>query len=238
MDLLGPSIEQLFDRCDNRFSLKTVCMLAVQLIDRLEAFHSRGVLHRDLKPGNILIGRGEAVNDLFLIDFGLSKPFSPPRATQASQKSFVGTARFASISAHLGLELSYGDDLESLGYMLLYLAKGRLPWQGLLKEGRPDAHYTCIGRRKMGINLAELCEGLPPEFAEYLRHVRATPFDARPDYRHLGGLFRAVLRRECPGDDAFDWLPGSPASECGLSFDSSLAERTHSMVPSGPPSPQ
>ncbi|XP_029416188.1 casein kinase I-like, partial [Nannospalax galili] len=122
MDLLGPSLEDLFNYCSRKFTVKTVLMLADQMINRLEYLHTKNFIHRDLKPENFLMGSGYNCNKLFLIDFGLAKKYRDSRTKQhvpyKEGKKLTGTARYASINAHLGIQQSRRDDMESLGYVL------------------------------------------------------------------------------------------------------------------------
>jgi serine/threonine protein kinase len=108
MDLLGRSLEDLFNFCGRKFSLKTVAVIACELICRIETIHNAGKLvHRDIKPDNFLMGRGRDRHTVFIIDFGLAKLFQNPRNGQhipmKEGYSLTGTARYASINAHLGL---------------------------------------------------------------------------------------------------------------------------------------
>ncbi|CDW53234.1 Casein kinase I alpha [Trichuris trichiura] len=135
MDLLGPSLEDLFNFCSRRFSMKTVLMLADQMIGRIEFVHVKNFIHRDIKPDNFLMGIGRHCNKLFVIDFGLAKKFRDNRTrlhiAYREDKSLTGTARYASVNAHLGIEQSRRDDMESMGYVLMYFNMGKLPWQGM-----------------------------------------------------------------------------------------------------------
>ena len=130
MELLGPSLEDLFDLCNRQFSLKTILSLADQMICRIEFLHSRHLVHRDIKPDNFLIGLDKNKSLLYICDFGLCKKFRDENGKHIPSregKSLVGTARYASIYSHLGYEQSRRDDLESLVYSLIYLSRGSLP---------------------------------------------------------------------------------------------------------------
>jgi serine/threonine protein kinase len=209
MDMLGPCLEDLFNFCDRQFSVKTCLMLADQLLTRIEYFHSKGFLHRDIKPENFLMGLANKGEHVYIIDYGLAKAFRNPKTSEhipfACNKNLTGTARYASINAHLGSEQSRRDDLESIGYMLLYFLRGSLPWQGL-PVAEDEDKFELISRKKRRTPLDELCEGAPPEFAEYLRIVRALGFDEEPDYQTLRELFAAAFQREgYVQDGVFDW---------------------------------
>lgn len=131
IELLGPSLEDMYVYCGRKLSLKTVLLLADQLLERIEAMHRRGYIHRDLKPENILMGLEAHVSTLYLIDYGLAKKWQTPDGDHIpirEGKNLTGTARYASAATHLGIEQSRRDDLEGAGYVLLYLLKGELPW--------------------------------------------------------------------------------------------------------------
>jgi serine/threonine protein kinase len=159
MDILGCSLEELFRKCGKRFSLKTVLMLADQMIQRIEYIHSRLYLHRDIKPDNFLMGTGKRQHYVFTVDFGLTKRYRDPKSGQHIQfkdgKSLTGTARYASLNTHLGIEQSRRDDLECLGFVLIYFLKGGLPWQGVKAKTRQEK-YEIIKDMKLKTPIEEL----------------------------------------------------------------------------------
>lgn len=193
MDLLGPSLEDLFNFCTRHFTIKTVLMLVDQMIGRLEYIHMKCFIHRDIKPDNFLMGIGRHCNKLFLIDFGLAKKYRDPNTRLHIQyredKNLTGTARYASINAHLGIEQSRRDDMESLGYVMMYFNRGVLPWQGM-KANNKTQKYEKISEKKMSTPIEVLCKGFPAEFSMYLNYCRSLRFDEQPDYMYLRQLFR------------------------------------------------
>ncbi|XP_020766148.2 casein kinase I-like [Odocoileus virginianus] len=210
MDLLGPSLEDLFNLCSRKFTMKTVLMLADQMISRLEYVHTHNMIHRDLKPGNFLMGTGKHWKELFLIDFGLAKKYRDPSTGQHIRyrkgKSLTGTPLYASIRAHLGSEQSRRDDMESLGYVLMYFNRGSLPWQGL-KAATVKQKREKISEMKRATPVDVLCDGFPIQFAMYLKHCRGLSFEEAPDYRYLRRLFRLLFRTlNYQYDYAFDWI--------------------------------
>ncbi|KAG7541435.1 Protein kinase domain [Arabidopsis thaliana x Arabidopsis arenosa] len=209
MDLLGPSLEDLFNFCSRKLSLKSVLMLADQMINRVEYFHSKSFLHRDLKPDNFLMGLGRRANQVYIIDFGLAKKYRDSTTHQhipyRENKNLTGTARYASMNTHLGIEQSRRDDLESLGYILMYFLKGSLPWQGL-KAGTKKQKYERISEKKVSTSIEALCRGYPSEFASYFHYCRSLRFDDKPDYAYLKRIFRDLFIREgFQFDYVFDW---------------------------------
>ncbi|XP_020626603.1 casein kinase I-like [Orbicella faveolata] len=209
MELLGPSLEDLFNFCNRKFSIKTVLLLADQMISRIEYVHCKNFIHRDIKPDNFLMGLGKKGSLVYIIDFGLAKKYRDPRTHQhipyRENKNLTGTARYASINTHLGIEQSRRDDLESLGYVLMYFNLGSLPWQGL-KAATKKQKYERISEKKMSTPIEVLCKGFPSEFSTYLNNCRSLRFDDKPDYSYLRQLFRNLFH--CQGyvyDYIFDW---------------------------------
>ncbi|CAA6672813.1 unnamed protein product [Spirodela intermedia] len=239
MDLLGPSLEDLFNYCNRKLSLKSVLMLADQMINRIEFIHSKSFLHRDVKPDNFLMGLGRRANQVYVIDFGLAKKFrdsTHQHIPYKENKSLTGTARYASMNTHLGIEQSRRDDLESLGFVLMYFLRGSLPWQGL-KAGNKKQKYERICEKKVSTSVEALCRGYPMEFTTYFHYCRNLRFEDKPDYPYLKRLFRDLFIREgFQFDYVFDWTilkyqksHGTGASQHGLA--DSVPGQSSAMVP-------
>lgn len=209
IDLLGPSLEDLFNYCNRKFSLKTVLMLAHQILLRIEFIHSRYFIHRDIKPDNFLMGLGKKTNHVHIIDFGLAKKYYDSKTSRrrpySENRSMVGTARYASVNTHKGIEQSRRDDMESIGYVLMYFLRGSLPWQGLKADTR-EQKYSKILKKKITTPISELCEGFPEEFKTYFHYCRSLQFEDNIDYTYLRKLFRDLFVREGHSwDYNFDW---------------------------------
>ena len=209
MDLLGPSLEDLFNFCSRKFTLKTTLMLADQMVARVEYVHNKSFIHRDIKPDNFLMGIGKDCNKVFVVDFGLAKKYRDSRSKAhipyREDKNLTGTARYASVNAHLGIEQSRRDDMESLGYVFMYFLRGQLPWQGL-KAATKKQKYEKISEKKMSTPVEALCKGFPGEFGMYLNYCKGLRFEEAPDYMYLRQLFRILNRTVNQQDKAYDFV--------------------------------
>lgn len=229
IDLLGPSLEDLFEWCSRKFSVKTTSMLAKQMIERVRSIHEHDLIYRDIKPDNFLISEfqrelpdGSVVrscasssngdrNLIYVVDFGMAKQFRDPNTKQhipyRERKSLSGTARYMSINTHFGREQSRRDDLESLGHVFFYFLRGSLPWQGL-KAPNNKAKYEKIGLTKQRLKPSELLKpGIPKQFAEYLSYCRSLRFDQDPDYDYLISLMTQIMQENGYEDDGhYDWM--------------------------------
>lgn len=197
MDKLGASLEDLFNMCRRKFTLRTVLMIADQMINRLEYLHKRHYIHRDIKPENFLVGTGNNNNQIYLVDLGLAKKYrnATKHISYKEGGKLIGTARYASINSHKGIQLSRRDDMESLGYVLIYFLRGKLPWQNI-KATTKQEKYLSIQKNKDEISLEDLCKNLPNEFVLYMQHVKSLKFTEAPSYLHLKQLFRDLMGRK------------------------------------------
>lgn len=215
MELLGRSLEDRVQQCGGRFSVKTTLLVAEQVLRRIEYLHSKGIVHRDIKPENFMWGIKDKSHHLYLIDFGLSKRYwGDKKHVQLKQKlSLTGTARYASLNAHKGIEQSRRDDLEAIGHMLMYFLRGVLPWSGLEAKTKQEK-YRKIKEKKENTKLSELCAGFPECFETYLSYGRNLFFMEKPDYNMLRKLFndeRVRIEKEEGKpiqEHDFEWFEG------------------------------
>ena len=214
MELLGKSLEDIFQQQEKKFSIKTVCMIGIQMIDRLEFIHNKNIIHRDIKPDNFVEGLDNKSHIIYILDFGLSKKYRSSRTHQhikfTINRKLTGTARYASINALKGSEQSRRDDLEAIGYVLMYFLRGSLPWQGLHVHKGED-RYKKILAKKSSTTAKELCKGFPEEFAEYIEYTRKLEFEADPDYIYLRNLLVSALEKQNTKFDFwYDWVKEKP----------------------------
>jgi serine/threonine protein kinase len=212
-ELLGKSLEDIFNSYGKPFSLKTVCVLGIEMIKRIQSIHQKYYIHRDIKPDNFMTGRGENEKNIYIIDFGLAKKYYSVSKAQhikfTTGKHLIGTARYCARNAHRGYEQGRRDDIESIGYVLMYFLLGVLPWQGL-KIKKNEDQFEKIAEKKYTTPFEELTEGQPEEFLIFFKYIDKLNFEDQPNYIYLIGLFQTMIDkycRECFYD--FDWKKDS-----------------------------
>jgi casein kinase 1 epsilon len=194
LELCGNSLETIYQYHNKSLSLNLVCLLSLQMIERLQQVHERGIVHRDMKPHNFMVGLGSKSNTIYLGDFGLAKIFNrrTGHILYKENKYCVGTARYVSINDHRGIQQSRRDDLESLGYVIIYLAKGGLPWQGL-RSSKDVSRKKKVAKMKEELSVETLCSDLPSQVCEYIKYTRALKFEEAPNYAYLKRLFKDIV---------------------------------------------
>eukprot|EP00928_Gymnodinium_smaydae_P061760 TRINITY_DN45773_c0_g1_i1.p1 TRINITY_DN45773_c0_g1~~TRINITY_DN45773_c0_g1_i1.p1 ORF type:complete len:344 (+),score=30.30 TRINITY_DN45773_c0_g1_i1:80-1033(+) len=209
LDLLGPSLQELFESNGRRFSLKTVLMLADQMISCVESVHNKGIIHRSIKPGHFVTGLRMEVNEVYLLDFGLAKSYVDPKlkthVSLAEDTHPQGPPPFVSVGGHHGLRLSRRDDLESVGYVLMYFLRGDLPWEGT-QVSCTRTNSKPMLRQKVSTPIDQLCRQAPRELAEFFTYSGSLLFEDTPDYDLLRRSLReAFYRLGHNYDFVFDW---------------------------------
>ena len=211
MELLGKSLEVLAQQyVDEKLSLKTCCMLGIEMLKILKKIHDNHFIHRDIKPDNFAIGYSDQ-SQLYLIDFGLAKQYRNAKTLQQKpmqkNKKLTGTARYASINALRGYDQSRRDDLESIGYVLAYLLRGNLPWQGIVVKTKEEK-YAKILYRKQSITSEQLFFGFPNELCTYINYCKNLGYEEEPKYDYLTDLFKNIIQNQLHEeiDYKYDWL--------------------------------
>ena len=210
MELLGQNLEDLFSYCTKNFTLKTILMITIQLIERIKHVHDNNYIHRDIKPQNFLVGKDSTAKNIYILDFGLAKRYRDEHThihiPLKENRNLTGTARYASCNAHNGLEQSRRDDMESIAYVILYFFKGKLPWQGLKCKDKNEK-YAKIKEMKMSMTPEKLCEGIPVEFAKYLTAVKKLGFEEEPAYKNYIQMFMNLFKsKDFEMDYLYDWV--------------------------------
>jgi len=193
MEILGPSLQNLFDFCEQNFNIGTIVWLGLQMIHRVEAMHTHNFIHRDIKPENFLIGAGKKMSTVYCIDFGLSKRYKCPKSGQhisfKQRNGITGTPRYCSLNAHRSFEQSRRDDLESIGNIIIYMSRhGNLPWMHAEDGSQRDQL-----RLKLETTLESLCEGMPRFILQYMKYCRSLKFEQKPDYKYVKSLFEDYI---------------------------------------------
>ena len=213
MELMGKSLEEIFENLPiKKMTVNCVGKLGLQMVEILEYIHNKHIIHRDIKPDNFVMGKGEKSKYLYLLDFGLAKKYRSSTTLKhypmIKKKNLTGTARYASINALNGLTQSRRDDLEAVGYVLLYFLRGKLPWQGLHVKKKEDRYHK-IMEIKMETTPFQLCKGFPKEFEKYVEYTRNLEFEQDPDYDFLKNLFNNILKEDKNSENGYDWDIGN-----------------------------
>ena len=210
IEMLGKSLEKIINEKQHvPFSLKTVLMLVDQMITCIEYLHRSNFIHRDIKPDNFLMGINRRENQVMVIDFGLSKQYRDPdtglHIPCQKTNNMTGTARYASLNAMRGIEQSRRDDMEALGYVFIYLLKGKLPWQGIPAHDQTQK-LAKIYEAKRKTSIEELSHEIPKQFGDYLSKVRKLEFDEEPAYAEYREMFRTLFKDQgYKFDYQYDW---------------------------------
>ena len=211
MQLLGKSLEKILKETENnKFSLKTICLLAIEIIPILKFIHDKHIIHRDIKPDNFAIGYDDPCQ-IYILDFGLAKKYRSSKNLKhypmVKHAKLTGTARYASINALKGYEQSRRDDLESLGYVFAYFIKGSLPWQNMPAKTKEEK-YAKILNKKVNIAAEKLLKKEPQELISYLKYCKILKYEQDPDYEYLIGLFKNIFAKVLKDkiDYKFDWV--------------------------------
>jgi len=215
MELLGPPVGRVVSIKAGVPPAATIIRIVQQVISALEHIHTLGIVHRDVKPSNILCSYDKIVPTVKLIDFGIAQRFShaEPRRQDPLQHGLcvVGTVSYASINAHLGIELLPRDDLESLAYAAFDLLRGKLPWDRDRRAYSILREQEAIHKIKSVCSGATLGQGYPAELGSLLDYSRGLHFSAKPDYQRLIQSFtRLMARMGWSSSGPLDWTPSQP----------------------------
>ena len=207
--LLGDSLYKIYLSHKKRFTLKDICLIGIQCLDRIEWIHIKNVIHRDIKPDNFLVGLKDP-RIIYLIDFGLCKKYRSERTLKHIQftltKKLTGTARYASVNALKGFELSRRDDLESFCYMIIFFIIKKLPWQGVKAQTQAKRNKK-ICEAKEEFKIDEYNNIIPKEIIKIFKYVKKLKFDEEPNYDKIRNLFKVFLNEiNYNENDTFSWI--------------------------------
>ena len=205
MPLLGKSLLDMFIISSNPINKNDICISSIQILDRIEWVHSNNIVYRDIKPENFLFGKTDT-DVLYLIDFGLCRKYRSAKTLKhippKNLGKFTGTSRYASVYAMAGNEQSRRDDIESIGYMIIFFMKKKLPWQGIKGNSYKECYHKLFLMKKH-MELEILCRGLPSEILEYMKYAKGLKFEEEPNYKYLKNLFQTILNKNKIGIDKY-----------------------------------
>ena len=207
--LLGTSLYQLYLNCKKQFTLKDICLIGLQCLNRIKWIHNKNYIHRDIKPENFLVGRKDP-RIIYMIDFGLSKKYRSERTMKHIQfsltKKLTGTARYASVNALKGFELSRRDDLESFCYMILFFLLKKLPWQGIKAQTQAKRYKKICDLKEM-FDIDNYKKIIPLEIIKIFKQVKKLKFDENPDYYEMKESFDHLLKKlNYKENETFSWI--------------------------------
>ena len=192
--LLGKTLHDIFIKAKKTCDIKNMCLIALQLIERLEFIHSKNIVYRDVKPENFLIGIKDP-NVLYIVDFGLCKKYRSSKTGKhllpRDTKKFNGTLKYSSVNVVKGKESSRRDDLISLGYVLILLYKRYLPWTSDFKSLNKKTYIELIKSKETNAG-GDLFKNIPEELADYVKYCEKLKFEEDPNYNYMKGFFQKI----------------------------------------------
>ena len=233
LPLLGKSLLDLFISKNKNIHINDICLIAIQILERIEWVHSNNIVYRDIKPENFLFGKSDP-EVLYLIDFGLCRKFKSSNTGKhilpKNLGKFTGTSRYASVYAMAGNEQSRRDDIESIGYMIIFLMKKKLPWQGIKGNSYKECYHNLYLMKKY-IDMEELCKDLPNEMIDYMNYAKSLKFEQQPNYTYLKDLFNLILRKNNFNFDKkiFSWVEKSSDNRDIIKYNSSRKSSNSQM---------